>query len=826
MSIEVKIGLVGQVGIYPELVFISTTDDFATTLTPGYLTQLQNEGYNFSNNQMAFLNANDQNALVSLHVENGEVSLVYPFGEVNSVFGRSGVVVAQTGDYNTSQVTESGNLYFTQPRVRSTPLTGLSITNSAITATDSVLSAFGKTQGQINAIVGSEVISVFGRTGAVVAQNGDYNTSQVTENTNLYFTNARAIASTLTGFSPVNSVITSADSVLVGLEKAQGQISAFSAPVTSVFGRTGAVVAVNTDYYGVNYFQTTSQIMIGDTATIGTHFQITGFTDSSKALDFGVYTTSTPSFVYFDSMSGGSPAEIKLQAMDGMGGRVSIGLAIATAAQSLLDVDGDISLAAITTPATPRSNSVKLYPKTDHNLYFLNDLGVEERINAGPGGPVISVFGRTGAVVATSGDYTQNQITGLTTSDSPTFTNLVLSGGKIDSVASIQATSSGGNVALISSTGSISLNSNLNTNITSSGGGIDLMSLSNIVINANSGGAGINLHGTVTAFNEVFIDDSPLFISSSGNPLFKLQWDDTHTGMVMDSLNGVGGPSPLWINPTLGNSGFGFSAGTTLQSIISSSADIFLNDITTPSTPTGGGKFYSKLFGGKSVPFFLDSAGIDNNLTPGTANFNIVSVSSSTYTNTGLEDELVVNSNGVAVAITIDTSLLTKELRIYKSNAVIGALNITITPSAGQTINGSSSAITIYASYLRYSYVRIVPSGVSTVAYLADISISYATFAAGADWRPSGIQYQWGGATYGPSIPALTAVQVTLLWSSPFPTNIFNVSPSVVEATGGLPLAVKVISQNLSQAVIEVMNLSATTATTTNVIVSARAIGN
>jgi hypothetical protein len=38
------------------------------------------------------------------------------------------------------------------------------------------------------------VTSVFGRTGAVVAVSGDYNTSQVTENTNLYFTDARARA--------------------------------------------------------------------------------------------------------------------------------------------------------------------------------------------------------------------------------------------------------------------------------------------------------------------------------------------------------------------------------------------------------------------------------------------------------------------------------------------------------------------------------------------------------------------------------------------------------------------------------------------------------
>lgn len=48
------------------------------------------------------------------------------------------------------------------------------------------------------------VTSVFGRTGDVVAQTGDYTTTQVTEGTNLYFTNARsrdAISSSATGLT-------------------------------------------------------------------------------------------------------------------------------------------------------------------------------------------------------------------------------------------------------------------------------------------------------------------------------------------------------------------------------------------------------------------------------------------------------------------------------------------------------------------------------------------------------------------------------------------------------------------------------------------------
>lgn len=54
---------------------------------------------------------------------------------------------------------------------------------------------------------------VFGFTGT---------TSSFTEGTNLYFTNARAIGSTLTGFSAASGTVTSADSILTAFQKLQG----------------------------------------------------------------------------------------------------------------------------------------------------------------------------------------------------------------------------------------------------------------------------------------------------------------------------------------------------------------------------------------------------------------------------------------------------------------------------------------------------------------------------------------------------------------------------------------------------------------------------
>ena len=56
---------------------------------------------------------------------------------------------------DTSVVPENGPVYFTEPKVRATVLTGLNLTGGGtIAATDSVLTAFGKVQNQISALVG------------------------------------------------------------------------------------------------------------------------------------------------------------------------------------------------------------------------------------------------------------------------------------------------------------------------------------------------------------------------------------------------------------------------------------------------------------------------------------------------------------------------------------------------------------------------------------------------------------------------------------------------------------------------------------------------
>jgi hypothetical protein len=105
------------------------------------------------------------------------------------------------------------------------------------------------------------VTSVFGRTGAVVATSGDYTTAQVTENTNLYFTNARAIASTLTGYTSGAGTITSSDSILSAIQKLNGNIGALTTGVSSVNGLTGAVTLTTSNIAeGTNLYYTEARV--------------------------------------------------------------------------------------------------------------------------------------------------------------------------------------------------------------------------------------------------------------------------------------------------------------------------------------------------------------------------------------------------------------------------------------------------------------------------------------------------------------------------------------------------------------------------------------
>ena len=141
-----------------------------------------------------------------------DTAITFP---VTSVFGRTGAVVATSGDYTAAQVSYDNS-------------------SSGLLATE-VQAAIDEVYAAIPSV---PVTSVFGRTGAVVAVAGDYTAAEV-------------------DYDNSSSGLT-ATQVQAAIDEVYGDIP--TVPVDSVFGRTGAVVAVAGDYTAaeVDYDNSTS----------------------------------------------------------------------------------------------------------------------------------------------------------------------------------------------------------------------------------------------------------------------------------------------------------------------------------------------------------------------------------------------------------------------------------------------------------------------------------------------------------------------------------------------------------------------------------------
>lgn len=136
------------------------------------------------------------------------------------------------------------------------------------------------------------VTSVFGRTGAVTAQSGDYNTSQVTESGNLYFTNARAIASTLTGFVAGAGTVSSSDTILTAIQKLAGNAASYLTNITGLVtagtnititgsGTSGSPYVINASGSTGGGLSTTSPWIVGQLAQVASNGSVNSIATSS-----------------------------------------------------------------------------------------------------------------------------------------------------------------------------------------------------------------------------------------------------------------------------------------------------------------------------------------------------------------------------------------------------------------------------------------------------------------------------------------------------------------------------------------------------------------
>ena len=164
---------------------------------------------------------------------------------VTSVFGRTGAVVANSGDYNTSQVTENTNLYYTDTRARLalSGSTGISYNNTTGVITSTITQY---TDALARAAISESVTGLdYNNTTGVLSTTSGYaiptTASQATWDAAY---NDKINSAAVTGTTTKTLTLTQQDGGTITASWTDINTDA----VTSVFGRTGAVVATSGDY--------------------------------------------------------------------------------------------------------------------------------------------------------------------------------------------------------------------------------------------------------------------------------------------------------------------------------------------------------------------------------------------------------------------------------------------------------------------------------------------------------------------------------------------------------------------------------------------------
>jgi len=190
---------------------------------------------------------------------------------VTSVFGRIGDVVAQSGDYTTTQVTEGTNLYFTDARSRnafSNTATGLTYTSGT---------------GVLSTTAGYGIPTLASQSSWDAKQPaGDYITALTGEasasgpgSASVTLLNSAVIGKVLTGLNVTGGSISASDSILSAFGKVQNQIN----------GLVGGVI-----YKGTWNASTNTPTLASSVGTQGNYYivSVAGSTDLNGITDWKV----------------------------------------------------------------------------------------------------------------------------------------------------------------------------------------------------------------------------------------------------------------------------------------------------------------------------------------------------------------------------------------------------------------------------------------------------------------------------------------------------------------------------------------------------------
>lgn len=366
-------------------------------------------------------------------------------GAVTSVFGRIGAVVANTGDYAVAQVTGAAPLAsptFTGIPTAPTASPGTNTTQLATTAFVTTAVGGGGCPTCLlgtpsnHGVVLSSATQTTHITGAGItgqpflsgggSADGGYGTLNLAGGTSI-ITGVLPALNLPTASSSTKGIIqgdgstititsgvmacTTATTSQIGCLKPDGttisisggviSVSGGASPVTSVFGRTGAVVATNGDY------------------SVG---QVTGAAPLASPTFTGVPISTTPS--PGDNSTKIATTAFVATAIAGIGTGVT---SFNTRTGAVTAQTGDYSVGQVTGAAPLASPSLTGVPTGPTAAPGTNttQLATTAFVTGAVGAsPVTSVFGRTGAVIANTGDYTFSQVTGAAPLASPSFTGV------------------------------------------------------------------------------------------------------------------------------------------------------------------------------------------------------------------------------------------------------------------------------------------------------------------------------------------------------------------------------------------------------------------
>ncbi len=372
-----------------------------------------------------------------------------PAPALSTVFGRTGAVTAQTGDYQFSQI--GGTILSTQLPAPGGDLSGVLSSATVSRLQNRPMAATAPTTGQVLAWSGVQwepeaasggVTSAFGRTGAIVGQSGDYSLSQLSGTVgsgqlpaaggDLTGTLTTATVSGLQS-RPVASTAPTTGQALAW-NGTQWQPQTIAGGVTSAFGRSGAITATAGDYTAsqvtnavdltqpTNYSSGARQRFSGSATTAGVQVAPSVLPTAAQAGDMVVDSGDSNQLKVYNGTSwvGATPSTTPANYLTTFIGQTTISVPGTThrlGTANLLVACYDSSVPAnMIEPSTitvdPTSYNVTvIFPAAQSGRCVINGYsGVSG--TGGSGGAVSTVFGRSGDVVAGSGDYAFSQISG------------------------------------------------------------------------------------------------------------------------------------------------------------------------------------------------------------------------------------------------------------------------------------------------------------------------------------------------------------------------------------------------------------------------------